>query len=107
MLIQLVNSPESGNPIGQFFIENTIPLAGGNNAVNTILVDFRGFDTTLLFAATDSVNRFFSNNNSLLNFGSSIGMKVIDNIPYIKRLLMYEAMGVNGDLPKLLRGFVP
>ena len=68
---------------------------------------WRRLDTTLLFAATDSVNRFFSNNNSLLNFGSSIGMKVIDNIPYIKRLLMYEAMGVNGDLPKLLRGFVP
>ncbi len=45
MLIQLVNSPESSHPIGQFFIENTIPLAGGNNAVNTILVDFRGFDT--------------------------------------------------------------
>lgn len=45
MLIQLVNSPASSNPIGQFFIENTIPLAGGNNAVNTILVDFRGFDT--------------------------------------------------------------
>ena len=68
---------------------------------------WRRLDSTLLFAATDSVNRFFSNNNSLLNFGSSIGMKVIDNIPYIKRLLMYEAMGVNGDLPKLLRGFVP
>ena len=68
---------------------------------------WRRLDTTLLFAATDSVNRFFSNNNSLLNFGSSIGMKAIDNIPYIKRLLMYEAMGVNGDLPKLLRGFVP
>ncbi len=68
---------------------------------------WRRLDTTLLFAATDSVNRFFSNNNSLLNFGSSIGMKVIDNIPYIKRVLMYEAMGVNGDLPKLLRGFVP
>ena len=31
--------------VGKFYLENTIPLAKGNNAVNTILVDFRGFDT--------------------------------------------------------------
>lgn len=31
--------------IGQDFLEKTVPLAEGSNAVNTILVDFRGFDT--------------------------------------------------------------
>ncbi|MDW8310797.1 MAG: DUF4040 domain-containing protein, partial [Verrucomicrobiales bacterium] len=31
--------------IGTFFVENTVALAEGANAVNTILVDFRGFDT--------------------------------------------------------------
>ncbi len=31
--------------IGRFFTERTVELAEGRNAVNTILVDFRGFDT--------------------------------------------------------------
>ncbi|WP_019141568.1 monovalent cation/H+ antiporter subunit A [Noviherbaspirillum massiliense] len=31
--------------IGPFFVENALPLGGGANAVNVILVDFRGFDT--------------------------------------------------------------
>lgn len=31
--------------MGPFFTENTVELAEGANAVNTILVDFRGFDT--------------------------------------------------------------
>ncbi|MCU0792280.1 MAG: DUF4040 domain-containing protein [Opitutaceae bacterium] len=30
---------------GDFYLEQTVPLAKGSNAVNTILVDFRGFDT--------------------------------------------------------------
>jgi multisubunit Na+/H+ antiporter MnhB subunit len=36
-----------GFPIGTHYLENTVPLAHGTNAVNTILVDFRGFDTLL------------------------------------------------------------
>ncbi|RJG04050.1 monovalent cation/H+ antiporter subunit A [Noviherbaspirillum sedimenti] len=31
--------------IASFFIENSIPLGGGSNVINVILVDFRGFDT--------------------------------------------------------------
>lgn len=37
-------------PIGTFFLENSLPGAYGTNAVNTILVDFRGFDTFLEIA---------------------------------------------------------
>lgn len=36
--------------IGRFFLENTVELAKGSNAVNTVLVDFRGFDTLLEIA---------------------------------------------------------
>ncbi len=36
--------------IGQFFLDNTVELAKGTNTVNTILVDFRGFDTLLEIA---------------------------------------------------------
>jgi NADH:ubiquinone oxidoreductase subunit 5 (subunit L)/multisubunit Na+/H+ antiporter MnhA subunit/multisubunit Na+/H+ antiporter MnhB subunit len=31
--------------MGRHFLEQTLPLAHGANAVNTVLVDFRGFDT--------------------------------------------------------------
>ncbi|GAF17954.1 Na(+) H(+) antiporter subunit A [Bacillus sp. JCM 19046] len=34
-------------PISEFFIENSYKLAGGENMVNVILVDFRGLDTIL------------------------------------------------------------
>lgn len=34
-------------PAGEYFLEHTVPLAHGTNAVNTILVDFRGFDTLM------------------------------------------------------------
>lgn len=32
-------------PIGPSLLEKSVPYAFGNNAVNTILIDFRGFDT--------------------------------------------------------------
>lgn len=35
----------SGLSISDFFLENSKPGGGGTNAVNVILVDFRGFDT--------------------------------------------------------------
>ncbi|MHA3892592.1 monovalent cation/H+ antiporter subunit A [Acinetobacter sp. GXMZU3951] len=33
------------NSISWFFLQQSIPLGGGSNVVNVILVDFRGFDT--------------------------------------------------------------
>jgi multicomponent Na+:H+ antiporter subunit A len=34
-----------GNPIGVWFLQNSQPLAKGQNVVNTIIVDFRALDT--------------------------------------------------------------
>ncbi len=39
------NAAPHENRLGRFFAENTVELAQGSNTVNTILVDFRGFDT--------------------------------------------------------------
>lgn len=36
---------EPGPGIASYFIENSVPLGGGANVINVILVDFRGFDT--------------------------------------------------------------
>jgi multisubunit Na+/H+ antiporter MnhB subunit len=45
LFILVVSAAPGGDRLGAFFLENTVPLAEGSNAVNTILVDFRGFDT--------------------------------------------------------------
>lgn len=45
-------SQQSLDTISTYFIENSYKLAGGDNIVNVILVDFRGFDT--LFEITCS-----------------------------------------------------
>jgi multicomponent K+:H+ antiporter subunit A len=39
----LLTSPH--DTISQYFVDNSLPLGGGTNVVNVILVDFRGFDT--------------------------------------------------------------
>jgi multicomponent K+:H+ antiporter subunit A len=31
--------------ISDYFLQTTLPLGGGANAVNVIIVDYRGFDT--------------------------------------------------------------
>jgi multisubunit Na+/H+ antiporter MnhB subunit len=44
-LILYMTSKPHPHPMGRHFLEQTLPLAHGANAVNTVLVDFRGFDT--------------------------------------------------------------
>ncbi|MFB6362276.1 MAG: hydrogen gas-evolving membrane-bound hydrogenase subunit E [Halobacteriales archaeon] len=43
VLVATDADPQEG--IASFFVENAIPLGGGGNVVNVILVDFRAFDT--------------------------------------------------------------
>ncbi|MFB6069881.1 MAG: hydrogen gas-evolving membrane-bound hydrogenase subunit E [Halanaeroarchaeum sp.] len=43
VLVSTAATPERG--IAQYFVEQSIPMGGGGNIVNVILVDFRGFDT--------------------------------------------------------------
>lgn len=43
--VLLITADPATNRLGDFFLAQTVPLAEGSNAVNTVLVDFRGFDT--------------------------------------------------------------
>lgn len=45
VVVLVVGARPHPSPIGPGFLENTVRLAKGSNAVNTLLVDFRGFDT--------------------------------------------------------------
>lgn len=65
---------------------------------------WRRFDTTLLAAATDGINRLFSNDNPVLRLGRDLGLGLVNRLPPLRRALIAEAAGLSGDLPALLRG---
>jgi 2-octaprenyl-6-methoxyphenol hydroxylase len=65
---------------------------------------WRRFDTFMLAAVTDGLNRLFSNRIAPLRLARDIGLAVVNRMPPLKRLLMRDAMGILGDLPRLVRG---
>ncbi|MGB8623160.1 MAG: FAD-dependent monooxygenase, partial [Paracoccaceae bacterium] len=65
---------------------------------------WRRWDTAMLAAATDGFNRLFSNDNPLLRGVRDIGMGVVNALPGLRRRFIREAAGLNGDLPRLLKG---
>ncbi|MEH7828557.1 FAD-dependent monooxygenase [Gemmobacter denitrificans] len=65
---------------------------------------WRRFDSTALALGMDTVNRLFSNNNSLLRLGRDLGLGAVNALPGLRRGFMRQAAGLTGDLPKLLAG---
>ena len=65
---------------------------------------WRRFDTMAMAAATDALNRLFSNRSDVLRLMRDVGLGVVDRLPGLKRLFIREAAGLVGDVPKLLRG---
>jgi len=65
---------------------------------------WRRFDTTVMALGMDSVNRLFSNDNPLLRLGRDLGLGAVSALPGLRRRFMRQAAGLNGDLPRLLRG---
>jgi 2-octaprenyl-6-methoxyphenol hydroxylase len=65
---------------------------------------WRRWDTATLVAATDSINRLFSNDNAFLRFARDLGLGAVNAMPGLRRTFIREAAGLTGDLPKLLQG---
>lgn len=65
---------------------------------------WRRFDSTVLAAVTDSMNRLFSNDILPLRLVRNIGLGMVDQIAPLRRILMRHAGGDLGTLPRLLRG---
>ncbi|NKB20075.1 MAG: 2-octaprenyl-6-methoxyphenyl hydroxylase [Alphaproteobacteria bacterium] len=65
---------------------------------------WRRFDNTMMIAATDGLNRLFSNNVAPVKLARDVGLLMVNRTPTLKRLFMRHAMGVLGDLPRLIRG---
>ncbi|MDP3602791.1 MAG: ubiquinone biosynthesis hydroxylase [Bosea sp. (in: a-proteobacteria)] len=64
----------------------------------------RRFDTVAMGAATDGLNRLFSNDATPLRLARDLGLGLVDRLPGLKRFFIREAAGVAGAPPRLLRG---
>lgn len=65
---------------------------------------WRRVDNTTLVAVTDVLNRLFSNDVTPIRAARDLGLAGVGAVPPLKRLFMRHAMGVVGDLPRLVRG---
>ena len=65
---------------------------------------WRRFDTSAMAAATDGLNRLFSNDNPILRAARDMGLGAVNATPSLRRGFMRHAAGLSGELPKLLRG---
>jgi 2-octaprenyl-6-methoxyphenol hydroxylase len=76
----------------------------GDEAVLRRYQQWRRFDVVALAAVTDGLNRLFSNPIAPVKLARDLGLAAVDLLPPLKRALMRDAMGLAGDLPRLLRG---
>jgi 2-octaprenyl-6-methoxyphenol hydroxylase len=76
----------------------------GDGAVLGCYQRWRRFDTLLLAAVTDGLNRLFSNSIAPVQLARDLGFAAVHRLPPLKGLLMRHAMGLVGDLPRLVRG---
>ncbi|MDO8607547.1 MAG: UbiH/UbiF/VisC/COQ6 family ubiquinone biosynthesis hydroxylase [Phaeospirillum sp.] len=65
---------------------------------------WRRFDTMLMLGLTDGLDRLFSNDIPPLRLARRLGLAAINQLPDVKRFFMRHAMGLAGELPRLLRG---
>lgn len=65
---------------------------------------WRRFDTLVLAAATDGLNRLFSNDIAPIRLARDIGLAAVDRLAPLKRGFIRHAQGDLGKLPRLLRG---
>lgn len=64
---------------------------------------WRRFDNTVMLAATNGLNRLFSNDIRPLKRVRDAGLAAVGRVPVLKRAFMRNAMGIVGDLPRLMR----
>jgi 2-octaprenyl-6-methoxyphenol hydroxylase len=65
---------------------------------------WRRFDNLLMLGLTDVLVRLFSNDVGPLKLARDLGLAAVQAMPRAKRFFMKHAMGVVGDLPRLMRG---
>jgi len=65
---------------------------------------WRRFDTSLMAAVTDNLNRLFSNDVAPVRALRDFGLGLVDRMPAVKSTLIGRAAGLDRHGPRLLRG---
>jgi 2-octaprenyl-6-methoxyphenol hydroxylase len=68
---------------------------------------WRRADNFSMVAATDLLNRLFSNDIKSLRLLRDLGLAGVNRVPSLRRFFVRHAMGRVGDLPRMLRGERP
>lgn len=82
-------------------------LDPGDGTILDRYAQWRRFDNQMSAAGYDALNRLFSNDIAPLRVLRDAGLGLVDRLPGLKRLLVAEAAGITGDVPKLLTGALP
>jgi 2-octaprenyl-6-methoxyphenol hydroxylase len=64
----------------------------------------RRFDTVAMAAATDGLNRLFSNDALPLRLARDLGLGLVDRLPALKGFFIREAAQRRSSVPRLMRG---
>jgi 2-octaprenyl-6-methoxyphenol hydroxylase len=65
---------------------------------------WRRFDVASMSVITDALNYLFANDIVPIKLARGLGLSTINRLPSLKRIFMRHAMGLVGDLPRLVRG---
>ncbi len=65
---------------------------------------WRRFDNTLMLALTDGLNRLFAIEAPPIRLARDVGLAAVNALPPLKRFFMRHAMGLVGEVPRLMRG---
>jgi 2-octaprenyl-6-methoxyphenol hydroxylase len=81
-----------------------IGLTAGNSEALARYERWRRFDSMLSAATFDALNRLFSSDWTLLRSAREAGLGIVDRLDGLKRILVSEAAGLAGEVPRLLEG---
>ena len=82
-------------------------LDPGGPDVLTRYERWRRTDAVMLAGTTDGLNRLFSNDIAPLRLARDVGLAAVNRVPPLRKFFVRHAMGLGGDLPKLIRGERP
>ncbi len=76
---------------------------GGAEVLQSYM-QWRRFDTLATAGLLDAMNRLFANDDAVLRMVRKMGLQAVDSLAPLKNILIREAAGQVGDLPRLMRG---
>ncbi len=89
--------------LAQLFEEQkAVGLDLGSHVLLARYQRWRKFDSVSMTASTDILNRLFSNDLPGMSLIRRAGMSAVNRMPRLKQVFMRHAMGLIGDLPKLM-----